>query len=236
MMINAKYKRVMLKLSGEALAGERGFGIDDATVKKVCALIAECVSGGVQLGIVVGGGNFWRGRSSGDMDRARADNIGMLAIMMNSLVLCDALIEAGIGCKVMSAVDMPKFAELFSAERAREYLDAGKAVVFGGGTGNPFFSTDTAAALRALEIKADIYLMATNVDGVYDRDPKKYPDAVKFDRLTHDEVLERRLGVMDATAAALCRDNSLGILVFNLNDPWNIIRAINGENIGTIIK
>jgi len=236
MIINAKYKRVMLKLSGEALAGEKGFGIDDAAVKKISALIAECVSSGVQTGIVVGGGNFWRGRSSGEMDRARADNIGMLAIMMNSLFLCDALIEAGIGCKVMSAVDMPKFAELFSAEKAREYLDAGNAVIFGAGTGNPFFSTDSAAALRALEIKADIYFKATNVDGVYDRDPKKFPDAVKYDRLTHDEVLEKRLGVMDATAAALCRDYALGILVFNLNDPENIIRAVRGDNIGTVIN
>lgn len=229
------YKRIMLKISGEVLAGQKGFGFDHDIMSDICTAVAECAKSGVQTGVVVGGGNFWRGRSSGDMERTRADSIGMLATVMNSIALCDNFERLGLGCKVMSAVDMPKFAELFSRDRAVEYLESGKIVIFGCGTGNPFFSTDSAAALRAVEIGADVYFKATNVDGVYDKDPNKFPDAVKYDKLTHGELLQKRLGVMDATAAALCMDNALKVLIFNLDDTQNIIRAVNGENIGTLV-
>ncbi|MBE6811934.1 MAG: UMP kinase [Ruminococcaceae bacterium] len=231
-----KYKRILLKLSGEVLAGAAGKGIDNGTVRSVCSVIKKCADEGLQIGIVVGGGNFWRGRTSGEMDRVTADSIGMLATVMNSLALCDGLHQIGCEACVMTSVDMVRVAEPYSKNKAEHHLNRGRVVIFGGGTGSPFFSTDTAASLRAIEINADILFKATNVDGVYDKDPRKFADAVKYDTLTQDEVLEKHLGVMDSTAAAMCSDNNLPILVFNLNDPENIYRAVHGENIGTIVK
>lgn len=234
--MSSKYKRIMLKLSGEVLAGEKGFGIDYGTVEEVCSVIASCVREGVQIGIVVGGGNFWRGRQNGEMERTKADNVGMLATVMNSTVLSDTLSGLGVDAVVMSALEMPKFAEYFTRDKAVSYLESGKVVIFACGTGNPFFSTDSAAALRGAEIGAEVYFKATNVDGVYDKDPNKFADAVKYDSLTHDEVLAKNLGVMDSTAAALCRDNALAVLVFNLTQPKNILKAVTGEIVGTLIQ
>lgn len=234
--MNPVYKRIMLKVSGEVLAGAKGSGIDYDTVFPVCKAVKECVDNGVQVAIVVGGGNFWRGRSHKDMDQSKADSIGMLATVMNSLVLADALIQTGVPAKVMTAFDMPKIAELFTHDKAVEYLEAGKVVIFGGGTGNPCFSTDSGAALRAIETNCDIFFKSTNVDGVYDKDPNKYADAVRYDRLSQSEILANDLRVMDATAAALCRENNLPTLVFNLSDPMNIVRAVAGENVGTVVS
>ncbi len=231
-----QYKRILLKLSGEVLAGQAGKGIDNDTVRSICTVIKKCADEGLQIGIVVGGGNFWRGRTSGEMDRVTADSIGMLATVMNSLALCDGLRQIGCDACVMTSVDMIRVAEPYSKNKAEHHLNHGRVVIFGGGTGSPFFSTDTAAALRAVEINADILFKATNVDGVYDKDPRKFSDAKKYDTITQDEVLEKHLGVMDSTAAAMCGDNKLPILVFNLNDPDNIYRAVHGENIGTIVK
>lgn len=191
---------------------------------------------GVEIGLVVGGGNFWRGRSSGDMDRTRADHMGMLATVMNSLALCDALEQLEVPVRVQTAIAMQQIAEPYIRNRAIRHLEKGRVVIFGCGTGNPFFTTDTAAALRAAEIDAEVIFKATNVDGIYDKDPHKFPDAVKFDTLTHMDVLQKGLNVMDSTAASLCRDNHISILVFNLNDPMNIVRAVKGENIGTLVK
>ena len=232
----AVYKRILLKLSGEVLAGEKGHGFDFDIITEVCSYIKRCVDEGVQVGVVVGGGNFWRGRSSGAMDRTRADNIGMLATTMNSIALADTLISLGVDARVMTAIEMNKIAEPFVRDNAVRHLESGRVVIFGCGTGSPFFSTDTTAALRAAEIGADIIFKATNVDGVYDKDPNKFSDAVKYDELTHTEVLSKGLAVMDATAASLCRDNKIAILVFNLSDPENIVRAVKGESIGTIVK
>ncbi len=234
--MQSKYKRILLKLSGEVLAGKEGKGLDFDTVTTVCKVIKECTEMGAQIGIVVGGGNFWRGRSSGEMDRPRADQMGMLATAINSLALQDTLIQLGVKAKVLTALQMPQIAEIFTKSKAVEYLSDGQVVIFGCGTGNPFFSTDTAAALRAAEIDAEIIFKATNVDGVYDKDPNKFSDAVKYDVLTHSEVLSKGLKVMDSTAASLCRDNGISILVFNLDDPQNIVRALQGENIGTVVK
>lgn len=230
------YKRVLLKLSGEVLAGEKGTGIDFDKVTEVCEQIKKCVQMGVQVAIVVGGGNFWRGRSSGKMDRTRADHMGMLATTINSLALCDALEQLGVTARVQTAIEMRQFAEPYIRNKAIRHLEKGRVVIFGCGTGNPFFSTDTAAALRGAEIGADVIFKATNVDGVYDSDPKTNPGAVKFDTLTHHEVLARELHVMDSTAASLCMDNDIDILVFNLNNPENIVSAITGANIGTVVK
>ncbi len=230
-----KYKRVLLKLSGEAMAGEKGFGLDFDVVMNVCAAVKECVDAGTQIAIVVGGGNFWRGRSSGKMDRTRADHMGMLATTINSLALADALEQLGCEVRVQTAIAMNEIAEPYIRNRAVRHLEKGRVVIFGCGTGNPFFSTDTASALRALEIEADIIFKASMVDGVYDSDPKKNPDAKKYDTLSFMEVLNRDLKVMDSTAASLCNDNHLPILVFNLEQPENIVRAIAGENIGTIV-
>ena len=230
------YKRILLKLSGEVLAGEGGKGIDFDTVKPICEVIKECADLGVQIGIVVGGGNFWRGRSSGTMDRTRADQMGMLATVINCLALQEALIQEGNDAVVMTALDIQRVARPFNKDEAVRLLEAGRVVVFGGGTGNPFFSTDSGAALRACEIEADIFFKATNVDGVYDKDPNKYADAVKYDALTYDEILEKHLGVMDNTAAALAGNSRLPVLVFNLNDPANIKKAVLGEPIGTVVK
>ena len=230
------YKRILLKISGEVLAGGKGMGIDYDTVLNICSAVKECVNMGVEVGLVVGGGNFWRGRSSGDMDRTRADHIGMLATVMNSLALADALEHLKVPVRVQTAIAMQQIAEPYIRNRAVRHLEKGRVVIFGCGTGNPFFTTDTAAALRALEIDADIMFKATNVDGVYDKDPNKFEDAKKYDTLSFDEILSHDLRVMDGTAASLCRDNSIPILVFNLDDPQNIVKAINGENVGTVVK
>ena len=230
------YKRILLKLSGEVLAGEKGTGIDFTKVEEVCKVVKECVDLGVQIAIVVGGGNFWRGRSSGKMDRTRADHMGMLATTINSLALGDCLEQLGVTARVQTAIEMRQIAEPYIRNKAIRHLEKGRVVIFGCGTGNPFFSTDTAAALRAAEICADVIFKATNVDGVYDSDPKKNPDAKKFTELSHHDVLQKELHVMDSTAASLCMDNGIEILVFNLNDPQNIKKAVLGEHNGTLVK
>ena len=230
------YKRILLKLSGEVLAGEKGTGIDFDKVTEVCESIKECVDMGVEVAIVVGGGNFWRGRSSGKMDRTRADHMGMLATTINSLALCDALEQLGVTARVQTAIEMRQIAEPYIRNKAIRHLEKGRVVIFGCGTGNPFFSTDTTAALRGAEIGVDVIFKATNVDGVYDSDPKVNPDAKKYDTLTHHEVLAKQLHVMDSTAASLCMDNHIDILVFNLNDPHNIVDAVCGKTIGTVVK
>ncbi|MBP3627543.1 MAG: UMP kinase [Clostridia bacterium] len=230
------YKRVLLKLSGEVLAGGRESGIDFDTVLNVCERIKTSVEMGVQVAIVVGGGNFWRGRSSGKMDRTRADHMGMLATSINALALADGLEQLGVTARVQTAIEMRQIAEPYIRNKAVRHLEKGRVVIFGCGTGNPFFSTDTAAALRAAEIGADVIFKATNVDGVYDSDPKKNPNAVKFDTLSHLDVLQKGLHVMDSTAASLCMDNEIEILVFNLDDPDNIVRAMTGEHNGTLVK
>ncbi len=230
------YKRLLLKLSGEVLAGEKGTGIDFEKVLDVCERVKTCVEMGVQVAIVVGGGNFWRGRSSGKMDRTRADHMGMLATSINSLALADALEQLGVTARVQTAIEMRQIAEPYIRSKAVRHLEKGRVVIFGCGTGNPFFSTDTAAALRAAEIGADVIFKATNVDGVYDSDPKLNPDAKKYDTLSHIDVLQQGLHVMDSTAASLCMDNDIEILVFNLDNPDNIVAAVTGETIGTLVK
>ena len=230
-----KYKRVLLKLSGESLAGAAGHGIDFDTVQRICRPIKEIVEMGVQVGIVVGGGNFWRGRSSGKMDRTRADHMGMLATVINALGVADGLEQLGMEVRVQTAIAMQQVAEPYIRNRAVRHLEKGRVVVFGCGTGNPFFSTDTAAALRAAEIDADVIMKATMVDGVYDSDPKTNPDAVKYDTVSFSDVLSHDLKVMDRTAASLCRDNHLPILVFSIEDERNICRAVCGETVGTLV-
>lgn len=230
------YNRILLKLSGEVLAGEKGTGIDNETVVKICKSVKKVSDMGVEIAIVVGGGNFWRGRTSEGMDRTRADHIGMLATAMNSLALCDALEQMGADVRVQTAIEMRQIAEPYIRNRAIRHFQKGRIVIFGCGTGSPFFSTDTAAALRAVEINADALLKATNVDGVYDKDPNKFDDAVKFDRVSFKEVINRDLKVMDSTAFSLCKDNDMSIIVFNLEDPDNIIRVVNGEDIGTTVE
>ena len=234
--MQAKYKRVLLKLSGEALAGEEKHGLNFDTVLKFCQEIKECADLGTEVAIVVGGGNFWRGRSSGKMDRTRADHMGMLATVINALGVCDALEQLGAKVRVMTAISMQEIAEPYIRNRAVRHLEKGEIVIFGCGTGNPFFSADTAAALRAAEVDADIILKATMVDGVYDSDPKKNPNAKKYKTLTFHEVLEKELQVMDSTAAAICKDNHIPIMVFDLSDPHNIVRAVCGEDIGTLVE
>lgn len=238
MQENGAYRRVLLKLSGEALAGEAGTGLDFRIMSRVCGVIAECVRDGVQVGIVVGGGNFWRGVKNGEgrMERTRADYMGMLATVMNCLALQDVLQQQGAEAKVLTAMRIEHVGEPFSVDKAEEYLNSGKVVVFGGGVGSPFFTTDTGAVLRAALIGADAILLAKNVDGVYSADPKKDPNAVRFDTLNYAEVLERRLAVMDSTATALAMDNNIPVLVFALKDPENIRRAVRGENVGTLVK
>lgn len=230
-----KYKRILLKLSGEALAGEKKSGLDFTVMKGFGEAIKKCVDAGVQVGVVVGGGNFWRGRSSGAMDRTRADHIGMLATAMNALAVADVLEDCGCEVRVQTAISMREVAEPYIRNRAIRHLEKGRVVIFGCGTGNPFFSTDTAAALRAAEIEADAMLKGTMVDGVYDKDPHKYDDAVKYDKLTYNEILAQGLQVMDASAASLCGDNNIPIVVFDLARPDNILDACMGENIGTIV-
>lgn len=232
----AKYKRVLLKISGEALAGENRTGLNQETLSAISGSVKKCVDMGVQVAIVVGGGNFWRGRSGENMDRTRADHMGMLATVINALALCDALETKEIPTRVQTAIEMRQIAEPYIRGRAMSHLEKGRVVIFGCGTGNPFFSTDTAAALRAAEIDADIILLAKKVDAVYDSDPNINPDAVKFDTLSYIDVLNRGLGVMDSTATSLCMDNDIPILVFGLDDPENIVRALNGEKIGTLVS
>lgn len=226
---------MILKLSGEILAGESGFGYDFDVLDRISLAIGECKELGTQIGIVIGGGNFWRGRSSENMLRTSADNVGMLATAMNAIVLSDALTQNSINNRVMSAIPMPKICESYVVEKARDYMNNVGVVIFAAGTGNPFFSTDTAAALRAAELQAKVLLKGTNVDGVYDKDPNKYPDAVRFDCLTHDEVLNRGLGVMDAAATALCKENNINTIVFDMTNPENIVSAVKGICIGTIV-
>ena len=234
--MQAKYKRILLKISGEVLAGEKGSGFDSDKLDVICRAVKQTREMGVQIGLVVGGGNFWRGRSSENMNRARADHIGMLATVMNAIMLEETLRNLGVPATAQSAIPMNAVAEPFSQREALRRLEAGEVVIFGGGTGSPFFSTDTCAAIRAAEIGAQVIFKATNVDGVYDKDPSKNPDAVKYDTITMDEVLAKNLKVMDSAAASLCRDNKIIILVFNLNDPQNIVRASAGENIGTVVE
>lgn len=235
MSVQPKYKRILLKLSGEALAGEKKIGLDYSIITKICESIKKCADIGVQIGIVVGGGNFWRGRSSGAMDRTRADHIGMLATTMNALAVADVLESIGVDVRVQTAISMPQVAEPYIRNKAVRHMEKGRIVIFGCGTGNPFFSTDTASTLRAAEIEADIVLKATMVDGVYDKDPNKYDDAVKFDELSFNDILVRNLAVMDSTAASMCKDNNIPILVFNLKRPDNIFDACIGEKVGTIV-
>ncbi len=231
-----KYKRILLKVSGEALAGEQKNGLNYNAITSICASIKKVVDAGVQVAIVVGGGNFWRGRSSGAMDRTRADHIGMLATAMNALAVADVLESLGCEVRVQTAISMQQVAEPYIRNRAVRHLEKGRVVIFGCGTGNPFFSTDTAASLRAVEIGADIYFKATLVDGVYDKDPHKFDDAQKYDTLTFTKVMSDGLAVMDSTAAAMCHDNNMKMLVFDLTRPDNIYDAVMGKNIGTVVS
>ncbi len=237
-MPELKYKRVLLKLSGEALGGETGFGIDVDEAESIAARIQQVFALGVEMAVVLGAGNLWRGKQGLEhgMDRSTADYMGMLATVMNSMVLMDCLERIGVLTRVMSAIEMRAVAEPYIRRRAIRHLEKGRLVIFGAGTGNPFFSTDTAAALRASEIDADVVIKATKVDGVYDADPNKHPDARKFARLTYIEVLNRRLEVMDSTAVSLCMENQLPILVLNLWDPEALPRAIRGEEVGTLVS
>jgi len=233
-----KYDRILLKLSGEVMAGAASFGIDAGRVRQLAAEVAEVAGAGVQLGIVVGGGNIFRGVATAAqaMDRVTADQMGMLATVINSLALQDALEHMGVATRVMSAIQMNQVAEPYIRRRAIRHLEKGRIVIFAGGTSNPYFSTDTAATLRALEIKAQVIAKATRVDGVYDKDPLKFPEAVKYPQISYLEVLSQGLGVMDASAVAMCRDNHLPIIVFNLNTTGNIMRMSMGEAVGTMIK
>ena len=234
--MKAKYKRVLLKVSGEALAGSGGFGLDEPTIAEISKNIKKIVDMGVQLAIVVGVGNIWRGRSSENMDRTRADHMGMLATAINALGLCSALEAIDVPTRVQTAIEMRQVAEPYIRGKAERHLDKGRVVIFGCGTGNPFMSTDTAAALRAVEMEVDVILLAKKVDAVYDSDPNVNPNAKKFDRLSFSDILSKNLGVMDSTAASLCRDNNMPILVFGLNDPENIVRAVKGDQIGTLVN
>ena len=240
-MSEIKYKRILLKVSGEAL-GEKtaagdGFGLDFSKINEVCAAIKECVDMGVQVGLVIGGGNFWRGvkNGSGKLQRSHADAMGMLATVMNAIAVADALCEHGMDARVLTAVEMNKFAEYFTRDTANRYLNEGKVVLFAAGTGNPYFSTDTGAVLRGVEIEADAVLMAKNIDGIYSADPKKDPSAVKFDTLTYNEVLDRGLKATDVTAMALAMDNNMPMVCFGLAEENSIVRVVRGEKIGTTV-
>ncbi len=233
-----KYKRILLKLSGEALAGPTGMGIDPKRAYEIAKVIKQVWETGVEVGVVIGAGNLWRGLSGENvgMDRATADYMGMLATVMNALAMMDALEQIDVTTRVMSAIEMRTVAEPYIRRRALRHFEKGRVVIFGGGTGNPYFSTDTAAALRATEVGAEVVIKATKVDGVYDRDPKKHPDAVRFETLTHMDALSMRLNVMDSTAISLCMDNDLPILVLNFFEPGVLMRAIKGENVGTLVS
>lgn len=231
-----EYNRILLKLSGEALAGKKGFGVDSDTLKSTCNQIKKFVDKGIETALVIGGGNYWRGRTSAGMDRSNSDYIGMLATIMNSLVISDVLESMGVDSRVMSAFSIDKVAELFEKKKAINHLKKKRVLIFAAGLGNPYFSTDTAAALRAVEIEADIIFLAKNVDGVYSADPKKDSKAVKYDRLSYNELINKNLTVMDQTAVTLCKENNMPILVFGLNPAENIEKALNGELIGTIVE
>ncbi|CBZ04268.1 UMP kinase [Clostridium botulinum] len=235
-MNEPKYKRVMLKLSGEALSGEKGFGFDFDFTKEISEQIKKLVDMGIEVGAVVGGGNIWRGRSGSEMDRTTADYMGMLATCINALALQDSLEQLGVNTRVQTAIEMKEIAEPFIRRRAMRHLEKERVVIFASGTGNPYFSTDTAAALRAAEIEADVILLAKKVDGVYDKDPHKYDDAKKYNKLSYIEVLDQGLQVMDSTATSLCMDNDIPILVFGLDEPCNIIKVVTGEEIGTLVS
>ena len=228
--------RIILKLSGEALAGPKSMGFDENTVRGVAKQVRQLIDAGYEVGVVTGGGNFWRGRTSGDMDRATADSIGMLATIMNSLALQDALKAAGLDARTLTSISMKEVADQYTIREADKLLKEGCITILGGGTGHPYFSTDTAAALRAAEIGADVILFAKNIDAVYSADPKEDPNAVRYDKLTHMEVLEKDLKVMDLTAASLCKDNDIPIHVFALSEEGNMMRAVMGEPIGTLIS
>ena len=237
-MSQLKYKRIMLKISGEALAGEAHRGLDFEVIHSVCDAIKSCTELGVQVGLMVGAGNFWRGVKDGadKMQRSHADAMGMLGTVMNSIAVADALSQHGIDARVLCAVEMNKFCEYFTRDLADRYLNEGKVVVIAGGTGNPYFSTDTGVVLRGVEIEADAILLAKNVDGIYSADPNVDPTAVKFDELTYDEVLNRHLKATDSTAMTLAMDNHVTLVCFALKDPQNIVRVVRGEKIGTIVK
>ena len=237
-MSELQYKRVLLKVSGEALAGEAGHGLDFKIINSVCASIKECVDMGVQMGLVIGGGNFWRGVKNGEgkMQRSHGDAMGMLATVMNAIAVADALGNHGIDARVLTAVEMHKFAEYFTRDTAERYLNEGKVVIFAAGTGNPYFSTDTGAVLRGVEIEADAILMAKNIDAIYSADPKKDPNAVRYSRLTYGEVLEKNLKATDITAMALAMDNDKTMVCFGLDEENSIVRVVRGEQIGTTVK
>ena len=231
------YNRVLLKISGEALAGDKKSGLDFGVIGSVCEAVKKCLALGVEVGIVIGGGNFWRGvkDGSGKIERTRADHMGMLATVMNCLAMADVMEQHGIDVRVQTAIEMRAIAEPYIRLRAMRHLSKGRVVLFGGGTGNPYFSTDTAAVLRAAEIEADAILLAKNIDGVYSADPRVDHDAVKYDAITYDEVLAQHLAVMDTTATSLSMDNSIPVIVFELKDPENIVRAVLGEKVGTVV-
>lgn len=237
-MAEIQYRRILLKISGEALAGDAHRGLDFTMINSVCRVIRTCKDMGVQIGLVIGGGNFWRGVKDGadKMQRSHADSMGMLATVMNSIAVADALGNHGVDARVLTAVEMNKFAEYFTRDLADRYLNEGKVVIMAGGTGNPYFSTDTGAVLRGVEIEADAILMAKNVDGIYSADPNVDPTAVKYDVLTYDEVLAKHLKATDTTAMTLAMDNHMTLVCFALKDPENIIRVVCGEKIGTIVK
>lgn len=235
-MANVAYKRVMLKISGEALSGANGFGFDFEVVGRIAREVKTLVDMGVEVGLVVGGGNIWRGRTGEGMDRTTADHMGMLATCINALALQDALEGIGVMTRVQTAIEMKEIAEPFIRRRSVRHLEKGRVVIFGAGSGNPYFSTDTAAALRAAEIEADVILLAKNVDGVYDKDPNKFADAKKYDKLTYMEVIEQGLQVMDTTATTLCMDNNIPILVFGISEEGNIKKVMEGQKIGTIVS
>ena len=237
-MPEPQYKRVLLKVSGEALAGDASRGLDFDVIGRVCDVIKKCSEAGVQVGIVVGGGNFWRGvKDGGDrMERTRADHMGMLATAINALAVADVLEQKGVDVRVQTAIEMRAVAEPYIRSRAIRHMEKGRVVIFGCGTGNPFFSTDTAAVLRAAEIDADAILLAKNIDGVYSADPRKDPTAVKYDSISYDDVLAQHLEVMDSTATSLSMDNKIPVILFALKDPENIYRVVMGEKIGTIVK
>ncbi|MEA4894261.1 MAG: UMP kinase [Oscillospiraceae bacterium] len=232
------YRRVLLKISGEALAGDQGRGLDFDVIHSVCSSVKRCVELGVEVGIVVGGGNFWRGvkDGGGKMERTRADHMGMLATVMNCLALADVFEQMGVDVRVQTAIEMRAIAEPYIRGRAMRHLSKSRVVIFGCGTGSPFFSTDTAAVLRAAEIEADAILLAKNVDGVYSADPKKDPEAVKYESISYDEVLAQHLAVMDSTATSLSMDNKIPVILFALKDPENIVRVVMGEKIGTTVR
>lgn len=234
-METVKYKRVLLKLSGEALAGEDKFGVNESTINDLCKEVKKIVNMGVEVAIVVGGGNFWRGRNGESINRSTADYMGMLATVMNGLAMQDALEAQGVEARLQTSIEMTQIAEPFVERKAKDYLKNGKVVIFACGTGHPYFTTDTAASLKAIEMNADILLLGKSIDAVYSDDPKINPNAIRYTDIIYDEVLEQNLKVMDITATAMCKDNNMPLLVFGIKDPENIIKAVKGENVGTVV-